>query len=208
MIERFWRKLKGKILFQKWNQAIRVIIDQIDISNIFSIVTRHCLRAWSPEHYIDWINIIDQFLWSIRCYSSFEKQEMVKKWRRTTIRFEIGFEGKNGSRLHIGNLQGIKCRKRVTIMCLKLYNLLEVSRIIWWLSGGYGWQICKFSANITNFTCVPLVLSIVGAHLKHLELIKYTKKHSEECEKMNEESWCINWSKKSQTDLKHPSTTP
>jgi hypothetical protein len=38
--------MKEKFLIQKLNRAIRVIIDQIDISNTFSMVTRDCLRVW------------------------------------------------------------------------------------------------------------------------------------------------------------------
>jgi hypothetical protein len=85
-------KLKEKFSIQKWNRAIRAIIDQIDTSNTFSMVTKDCLRAWLnfkrfklvrprthksgpksswsnfiTEHSIDWINIVDQFLESIRC---------------------------------------------------------------------------------------------------------------------------------------------
>jgi hypothetical protein len=40
----FGRKLKEKFLIQKWNIAIRAVIDQIDNSNTFSIVSRDYLR--------------------------------------------------------------------------------------------------------------------------------------------------------------------
>jgi hypothetical protein len=96
-----------------------------------------------------------------------------KKWLRNGGERLWGLKSSLKAKTDLGCIirirQGLKCRKEVARTCLKLYNLLEVSRIIWWPSGGWGWQICKFSANILNSTCAPLMLSSIITHFKTLK---------------------------------------